>query len=87
MLQCDKCDGACCRMVTIKVGAMSEDQARWAAMRGEVKGEHWVLPVRCVALNNFTGKCTIYEDRPDVCREFEMGGTLCKAAIKTAKGK
>ena len=32
----------------------------------------------CVCLDG--NKCSIYENRPDVCRKFEVGGFLCKLA-------
>lgn len=31
----------------------------------------------CTALDRDTMLCTIYEQRPGVCREFEMGGGDC----------
>ncbi|MFT6438186.1 MAG: Fe-S-cluster containining protein [Candidatus Azotimanducaceae bacterium] len=31
----------------------------------------------CAALDRNTNLCTIYEDRPWVCREFEMGSYEC----------
>jgi len=32
---------------------------------------------RCAALDRITFKCTIYDNRPWVCREFEMGEYEC----------
>ncbi len=35
---------------------------------------HW----GCTALDDATGRCTIYEDRPQLCRDFKPGsGPLC----------
>ncbi len=31
----------------------------------------------CAALDRNTMLCTIYGRRPDVCREFAMGGSAC----------
>ncbi|MFT7129749.1 MAG: Fe-S-cluster containining protein [Gammaproteobacteria bacterium] len=31
----------------------------------------------CSALDRLTGLCTIYENRPWICREFEMGSYDC----------
>jgi Fe-S-cluster containining protein len=31
----------------------------------------------CAALDRDTMLCTIYERRPGVCRDFEMGGSDC----------
>ena len=88
MSKCDKCGGACCRYVRIKVGAMMPDQERWANMRGTVDGDMWVIRAKCEHLTP-AGKCGIYEWRPCVCREFDVGGAHCEDARKrwkTAKG-
>ena len=84
MSRCDGCGGACCRFVVVAVGAMTADQRRWAEMRGPLDFKHegamgWRLPVAC---RNLTaeGRCGIYADRPDVCREFAEGGAMCEAA-------
>jgi len=34
----------------------------------------------CIALDRNTMTCTIYEKRPWICREFEMGSYECIAA-------
>lgn len=31
----------------------------------------------CAALDRNTRQCTIYADRPFICRDFEMGGSDC----------
>jgi uncharacterized protein len=35
----------------------------------------------CVALDPATFLCTIYEDRPQTCREFSRGGELCRRTL------
>jgi Fe-S-cluster containining protein len=35
----------------------------------------------CVALDAVTRLCTIYEDRPRTCREFNRGGELCRRIL------
>jgi Fe-S-cluster containining protein len=35
----------------------------------------------CVALDPATLLCTIYERRPQVCREFKRGESLCRRAV------
>lgn len=36
----------------------------------------------CVMLNRDTSLCSIYEDRPRVCRDYEINGKRCKALKK-----
>jgi Fe-S-cluster containining protein len=35
----------------------------------------------CVALDGITKLCTIYEQRPQVCRTFERGSGLCRGVL------
>jgi Fe-S-cluster containining protein len=35
----------------------------------------------CVALDPITRLCTIYEQRPQVCRDFNRGDSLCRRAV------
>lgn len=35
----------------------------------------------CVALDPVTSLCTIYERRPQVCRDFQRGESLCRRVV------
>ena len=70
--------------MTINVGKPTDDQARWLRMRGEYSGGVLRLRVRCWYLGA-DGRCGIYEHRPHVCREFDVGGKLCRAARAAEK--
>lgn len=35
----------------------------------------------CAALDPLTHACTIYDQRPGVCRDFEHGSTACACAV------
>jgi len=35
----------------------------------------------CVALDPVTALCTIYESRPQTCRDFARGGSLCRKIL------
>ena len=39
----------------------------------------------CVALDLLTRHCTIYEQRPQVCRDFARGESLCRRQVLTGK--
>ena len=45
---------------------------RW--MKRKTNGE-------CIALDSDTGHCTIYSDRPQVCKDFERGLQDCLDAL------
>lgn len=40
----------------------------------------------CVALDPATQLCTIYERRPQVCRDFKRGESLCRRAVFGRRG-
>jgi uncharacterized protein len=40
----------------------------------------------CVALDPVTRLCTIYESRPQVCRDFNRGESLCRRAVFGRRG-
>lgn len=36
----------------------------------------------CIELNLSTNQCMIYKDRPQKCRDVEVGGAFCKISRK-----
>ena len=79
---CDRCDAVCCRLTVV---LMPEDRvpARFTARNAhgvEVMArdeEGW-----CVAIDQTRMCCSIYEQRPMICRKFEMGGLYCSEVRK-----
>jgi len=76
-ITCSNCRACCCQLEVILMGDDSvprhlthEDEWGGEVMRRLDDG--W-----CVALDRDTLLCTIYARRPDVCREYEMGGLAC----------
>ena len=77
-VQCTTCEAVCCRLTVV---LMPEDHVpAWLVDHDEhglevlAKGEDgW-----CAAVNPNTSGCTIYEDRPTICRKFEMGSPSCR---------
>ena len=41
----------------------------------------------CVALDLATRLCTIYERRPQTCRQFERGSGLCRTVLGTPRAR
>ncbi|MDF1644002.1 MAG: YkgJ family cysteine cluster protein [Pseudomonadales bacterium] len=75
---CSKCEACCCRLevfILTETGVperhIEEDQ--WGGRTMARLDDGW-----CSALNRNTMACTIYNVRPDICRELEMGGGECK---------
>ena len=77
-VQCSSCEAVCCRLTVV---LMPEDRVpEWLTTRDDhgmetmAKGEDgW-----CVALDRNTHRCTIYAERPGICRKYAMGGPSCR---------
>jgi len=77
-ITCTSCKACCCRL---EVMLMSEDDIpahlterdRWGGQIMARLDDGW-----CAALERNTMLCGIYERRPTICRDFEMGGGECR---------
>jgi Fe-S-cluster containining protein len=76
---CAGCGAICCRLEVLLItdtGVPEEfiETDRWGGMTMARSEAGW-----CTALDLDSGLCRIYENRPWICREFEMGGYECIA--------
>lgn len=76
-VSCERCDACCCRLevfLLTDTGVpdyyVAMDQ--WGGMTMARLDDGW-----CIALDRNTMRCSIYDRRPFVCREFEMGSYEC----------
>lgn len=76
-ISCSTCEACCCRLEVMLMGdddipAELTVEDRWggAVMRRVADG--W-----CAALDRGSMKCTIYDDRPGVCRDYQAGASEC----------
>ncbi|PMR76443.1 YkgJ family cysteine cluster protein [Billgrantia endophytica] len=74
---CSNCHACCCRLEVMLLTdtGVPERFVESDAWGGQVMArldDGW-----CAALDRGTMMCTIYENRPWVCREFEMGSYEC----------
>ena len=74
---CSNCEASCCRFevfILTETGVperhIAEDE--WGGRTMARLEDGW-----CSALDRNTMACTIYNQRPDICRELEMGGDEC----------
>ena len=78
-ISCDQCEACCCRLEVLLItdtgvpGHLIDTDA-WGASVMARLDDGW-----CAALDRKKLMCTIYEQRPFVCREFAMGGYECQA--------
>lgn len=69
---CDKCKADCCNFIVFPL--YSEDHERWAKYHNLEIRKIWnrkliYMPIKCSKLKG--NKCSIYKDRPDMCKEFD----------------
>lgn len=74
---CSNCAACCCRLEVMLVTdtgvpARFIEQDRWGGETMRRLDDGW-----CAALDRDSMRCTIYANRPLICREFEMGSAEC----------
>lgn len=76
-IDCRDCEAVCCRLTVVLMPddhvpsryVARDDSGLEVMARGD---DGW-----CKALDRNTLRCTIYEQRPVICRDFTMGGPYC----------
>lgn len=84
---CSTCQACCCRLevMLITETGVPERYIETDAWGGQVMArldDGW-----CAALDRETLMCSIYDQRPLICREFAMGGDDCIAERKEHLGE
>lgn len=76
-VSCSNCRACCC---SLEVIILSETGVPYQHLSVDSYGGETMLRLDdgyCSALDRDTSMCTIYDNRPWVCREFEMGSYEC----------
>ena len=74
---CTDCEACCCRLEAM---LFNDTEVPDKFIEIDTRGERRMTRLEdgwCAALDRKTMMCTIYENRPWICREFEMGGYEC----------
>lgn len=76
---CNQCNQKCCRYISVSLEAPESiedfDQFRWLILHKDagiyVEADDWYLEIKtpCTMLQN-DGSCQMYDDRPDLCKEY-----------------
>ena len=77
-IECSSCDAVCCRLTVV---LMPDDDVPDRFTTHTAAGLHVMARDEegwCVALDGARMCCSIYADRPAVCRRFAMGGPYCR---------
>ena len=78
-VNCDDCAAVCCRMEVLCITETGVPGRFTRPNPGGVPSMDRLPDGWCAALDRHTLRCRIYERRPLICRDFEMGGTVCLA--------
>jgi Fe-S-cluster containining protein len=89
---CDGCGGSCCRHMVMPPFVRMDGDPEWAALARDHPELHaeldadvdrrrrendWPDEAPCTWLDLETGRCRHHEQRPQICREFEVGSDAC----------
>lgn len=74
MVDCTDC-GACCVDQAITLNALERSTTPPERMNG--KGNMRMVDGHCIMFDPVTRRCTDYENRPTVCRDFKSGCGRC----------
>jgi len=84
-MNCANCEACCCRLEVMLIGDTGVPDRfvevdEWGGMTMARLDDGW-----CAALDRNTLQCSIYEQRPLICRDFQMGGFECivERAVKS----
>lgn len=83
-ITCSNCQACCCRLEVLLITDTGVPEAfvdldKWGGSTMRRLEDGW-----CAALDRDTMLCTIYAQRPLICREFAMGSAECSAARQAA---
>jgi len=77
-VQCSDCEAVCCQLTVV---LMPEDRVPEWLVHRDSKGLETLAKGSdgwCAAVDPNTSRCTIYDQRPEICRKFAMGSPGCR---------
>ena len=77
-ISCDRCAAKCCRLEVMLITDTGVPERfievdEWGSETMSRLDDGW-----CAALDRRSMSCSIYLNRPLICREFDMGGPDCQ---------
>lgn len=82
---CALCKGACCESFVLPLPA-DKNISKWLSLHGTPEGPMWrSVRFECACRLLKSGKCTAYNDRPEPCKEYKVGGEGCRQTIRTRR--
>src|SRR3990167_2740060 len=83
---CALCKGACCESIVLDLTrSLTRDQLLWFSLHGTVEMGGVRLEAPCKMLKS--GECSVWSSRPNVCRDYKVGGKHCVEAIQKRRSE
>ncbi len=76
-ITCSNCEASCCRLQVMLITETGVPERFIESDEFGVQSMAQLDDGWCAALDRNTMACTIYEQRPLICREFKMGDYEC----------
>lgn len=73
--------GQCCHLLVELMPLVDDVPEEYVVEHGGVRCMEQLGNGACVALDPVSRLCTIYERRPQVCRDFKRAEALCRRAV------
>lgn len=83
---CAGCGKCCHLLVELMPGVDDGVPEEWVVEHAGVRCMDQQGDGACAALDPLTQLCTIYELRPQVCRDFARGDSLCRRIVFGKRG-
>jgi Fe-S-cluster containining protein len=77
VVTCANCQACCCRLEVMLITDTGVPEEYISVDEGGAQTLRRLEGGWCSALDRETMMCTIYDNRPWICREFEMGSYEC----------
>lgn len=77
-VSCGACDAVCCRLTVV---VMPDDRVPRHLVERNPQGVEVMARNEdgwCAAVDPLRMRCSIYEQRPEICRKFAMGSAYCR---------
>ena len=83
-MKCHVCKGACCEVFELdplEVRFADLDHRRWFGLHALELEPRMLFECCCTELA-VNGSCSIYDSRPQMCRDYPAGGSDCLKTVK-----
>lgn len=80
-MNCNDCS-ACCKWVILHGKPTGDNKRLWYLRGAKFIGDFILLPSTCSRCDTVLSRCTIYGNRPNICREFAKDSEECKMCKK-----